>query len=175
MKILRLYLDKDAEEIWLNELVGKGWALSNFFFGVYTFERCEENEFIYKIDLMDSFSGTKSSMDYIKFVEETGAEYVSSWGRWVFFRKPAIEGPFELYTDVDSQIKVYEKIRNMLGIVAIFEFVIGFSQLHNLGQYGAGIGYYSLTGVIFFLGGAIGFAALKAHHKINSLRKQKVI
>lgn len=175
MKIFKLYLDKDIEEIWLNEMSSKGWALSNFFFGVYTFERCEENEFLYKIDLMDNFSGTKSSMDYIKFVEETGAEYISSWGRWVFFRKPASEGPFELYTDVDSQIKLYQKIRNMMGIAAVAEFAIGFSQLHNLNQFNAGIGYYSIVGVLFFIGGGIGFAALKAHQKINSLRKQKVI
>lgn len=175
MKIFRLYLDKDVEEIWLNEMVGKGWALNNFFLGVYTFERCKENEFIYKIDLMDSVSGTKSSMNYIKFVEDTGAEYVGAWGRWVFFRKPASEGPFELYTDVDSQIKLYQKIRNMMGIVAIVEFVIGCSQLYNLSQFNAGVGYYSLTGVLFLLGGAIGFAALKAHNKIKSLRKQKVI
>lgn len=175
MKIFKLYLDKDEEEIWLNDMVSSGWALNNFFFGVYTFERCEENEFVYKIDLMDSFSGTKSSMEYIKFVEETGAEYVSAWGRWVFFRKPANEGAFELYTDVDSQIKLYQKIRNMMGVVALLEFIIGFSQLHNLSQYNAGVGYYSLVGVIFLLGGGIGYAALKAHNKVNSLRKQKVI
>ena len=159
----------------LNEMVSKGWALNNFFLGVYTFEKCKENEFVYKIDLMDSFSGTKSSMDYIKFVEETGAEYVSAWGRWVFFRKPASEGTFELYTDVDSQIKLYQKIRTMMAIVAIFEFVIAFSQVYNLNRVNVSIGYYSMTGVLFFLGSGLGYAALKAHSKIKELQKQKVI
>lgn len=38
MKKFRLYLDKDKETEWLNQLAKEGYALKKFFAGVYTFE-----------------------------------------------------------------------------------------------------------------------------------------
>ena len=34
MKKFKWYYDKDAEEIWLNEMVNQGWALEHYFLGV---------------------------------------------------------------------------------------------------------------------------------------------
>ena len=49
------------------------------------------------------------------------AEIITLWGFWVILRKKAADGPFELYTDTDSQIEHYKKILIMLKIVTIFE------------------------------------------------------
>ena len=43
----KLYLDKDAETNWLNEMSEKGWAFKSFFAGFYTFEKCEEGRYVY--------------------------------------------------------------------------------------------------------------------------------
>ena len=56
-------------------------------------------------------------------MEETGVEIIDNWGYWVFLRKKAAEGEFELYTDVDSQIEHYTKIRNMFKVVSIIELI----------------------------------------------------
>ena len=52
---------------------------------------------------------------YIKFLEENGVEYVASYMWWVFFRKKSSEGPFDIYSDIESRIKHYKRI-NILWI-----------------------------------------------------------
>ena len=62
MRKFRLYLDKDKETAWLNEMSAQGWAAKGFFAGFYQFEACEKGEYVYQIDF-----GTKlfaASEDY---------------------------------------------------------------------------------------------------------------
>ena len=108
MKKFRLYFDKDAEEKWLNKMSEKGYAMEDFFLGSYTFSKCEKNQYIYRIDLLDNWRGDRE--DYSSFMEETGAKFVCQWYRWVWFRKESAKGPFELYTDKESQTKQYVRI-----------------------------------------------------------------
>ena len=63
------------------------------------------------------------SGDYRDFMREMGVEIVCLWGPWVILRKRAEEGPFVLYTDVESSIEHYQKIKKMLKIVVILEIV----------------------------------------------------
>ena len=121
MTKFRLYFDKDKETVWLNELAAKGYALISFFAGFYTFEKTEPGEYIYQIDLGEKLFAVTD--DYRSFMEETGVEIIDNWGYWVFLRKKAAEGEFELYTDVDSQIEHYTKIRNMFKVVSIIELI----------------------------------------------------
>ena len=113
----RLYWDKDKETVWLNDMAAKGYAMTGFFAGFYTFEKCEPGEYTYQIDFGDKFGSVTN--DYREFMEETGVEIVQTWGFWVILRKKTADGPFVLYTDVDSQITHYTKIRNMFKVAAI--------------------------------------------------------
>ena len=121
MTKFRLYFDKDKETVWLNEMAAKGYALFGFFAGFYTFEKTEPGEYIYQIDLGEKLFAVTD--DYRGFMEETGVEIVDTWGYWIFLRKKAADGEFELYTDVDSQIEHYTKIRNMFKVVSIIELI----------------------------------------------------
>ena len=82
MIIFKLYLDKDAETNWLNEMSEKGWAFKSFFAGFYTFEKCEEGKYAYQIDFGEV------SDEYREFMKEAGIEIVQTWGWWVILRKP---------------------------------------------------------------------------------------
>lgn len=115
----RLYFDKDEETIWLNEMAAQGYAMTRFFAGFYWFEKCQPGEYIYQVDFGNKLFSV--SEDYREFMEDTGVEIVQTWGFWVILRKPASEGGFELYTDVDSSIEHYTKIRRMFQAVTIFE------------------------------------------------------
>lgn len=117
----KLYMDKDAETNWLNEMSEKGWALKSFFAGFYTFEKCEEGRYAYQIDCGEKLF--KVSDEYREFMKEAGIEIVQTWGWWVILRKPASEGEFELYTDVESSIEHYSRIRRMFKIVTVIEIV----------------------------------------------------
>lgn len=132
----RLYWDKDKETVWLNDMAAKGYAMTGFFAGFYTFEKCEPGEYTYQIDFGDKFGNVTD--DYREFMEETGVEIVQTWGFWVILRKKTTDGPFVLYTDVDSQITHYTKIRNMFKVAAIIELICFYIEIFALYQLPAG-------------------------------------
>lgn len=111
MKKIRLYYDKDTEQDWLQEMANHGWALKNFCLCTYTFEKCEPGEYIYQIDIVDNMSTDQENFN--EFMEEMGIEVVSKWNQWVYFRRKAAEGTFEMYTDVDSKIEQYKRIKKL--------------------------------------------------------------
>lgn len=117
----RLYFDKDKETTWLNEMADRGYAMKNFFSGFYRFEKCEPGQYVYQVDFGSRLFSVAE--DYREFMEETGVEIVQTWGFWVILRKLASEGEFRLYTDVDSNIEHYTKIRNMFKVATIIELI----------------------------------------------------
>lgn len=117
----RLYFDKDKETAWLNEMSRRGWAMNGFFAGFYRFEKCDPGEYIYQIDFGDEMYHV--SDEYRELMEDIGAEIVALWGYWIILRKRAADGPFELYTDPESMIEHYTKIRRMFKAVTILELV----------------------------------------------------
>lgn len=162
----KLYLDKDAETNWLNEMSKKGWALKSFFAGFYTFEKCEEGRYAYQIDCGEA------SDEYREFMKEAGIEIVQTWGWWVILRKPASEGEFELYTDVESSIEHYSRIRRMFKIVTVIEIVCLWMEIMA-----ATIGEtpYAVPAA-FFLGAiVIGFIRIIIHttNIINNLKERQ--
>lgn len=123
----RLYFDKDKETAWLNKMASEGWALKSYFVGFYRFEPCEKGEYLYQIDLGNTLYSV--SDEYRELMQELGVEIVALWGYWIILRKRAAGGPFELYTDVDSEIEHYRKIRRMFKGVAIIELIGLFMEL----------------------------------------------
>lgn len=119
MTKFRIYFDKDKEVMWLNEMAAKGWAMTSFGFCVYHFEPCRPGEYLYQIDFGDGMFSV--SEDYREFMSEAGVEIVGVWGPYVFLRRKAEEGAFELYTDVESIMEHYKKIRTMFKIGFILE------------------------------------------------------
>lgn len=163
MTKFRLYYDKDDETKWLNELVSQGFAMTGFFAGFYRFEKCEPGQYIYQIDFGDSFFGV--SEDYREFMRDTGVEIVQTWGFWIILRKLASEGNFELYTDVDSSIEHYNKIRKMFKVVAVIELLCFFLELF------IGVEENNIVSVapFLFIIGAIVVSIVNETFKINRI------
>ena len=123
----RLYFDKDKETEWLNKMSEEGYAMTGFFAGFYQFEKCEPGKYVYQIDFGEKLFAV--SNNYREFMQETGVEIVQTWGYWIILRKLASEGEFQLYTDVDSSIEHYTKIRTMFKVVSIIELICFFVEL----------------------------------------------
>ena len=121
MKKFRLYFDTDKEVQWLNGMAEQGYALSGYFFGVYTFDKCEPGKYAYQIDNTEGWFRVENA--YREFMNEMGIEIVALWGPWVYLRKLTEDGPFELYSDVESRITHYEKILKLYKFGAILEIV----------------------------------------------------
>lgn len=163
----KLYMDKDAETKWLNEMSEEGWAMKSFFIGFYRFEKSEKGKYAYQIDFGEKLF--KVSNEYREFMQEAGIEIVQTWGWWVILRKLASEGEFELYTDVESSIEHYSKIRRMFKIGAVIEIVCLWMEIMA-----ATIGQVSFAVVAAFFIGAILIVFIRmAIHTTNIINNLK--
>jgi hypothetical protein len=125
----RYSVDFEKEEDWLNEQVAKGLALTHFAFGRYTFEECVPGEYIYRLELLEHSPGHSESISYLSFLAEQGVEYICPWNRWVYLRKKTSDGPFDIYSDLDSRLTHYQRINTLLTPVMYLELIIGLINL----------------------------------------------
>ena len=131
--IRKAYWDYEKEEKWLNSLSAKGLAMTDYSWCRYVFEETLPGEYIYRIELLEKPASHPESRQYIAFIEDTGAEFVASYMRWAYLRKKAEDGPFELFTDIDSRLIHSRRIRALWSALAasqlaamVANFVIGF-------------------------------------------------
>ena len=143
-----LRLDKDKETKWLNDLAREGHALTGFCAGFYKFEDCKPGEYEYQIDLTDRLF--RVTEDYREFMREAGIEIVCCWGYWVILRKKASEGEFKLYTDVESSIEHYKKVRNMFRVVTVIELICFYVEV-AAAQQGSTAGFVSMVIIALLL------------------------
>jgi hypothetical protein len=104
----------EKEEKWLDEMSAQGWALDKVGFCRYEFVQCEPNEYVTRLEMLEEHVDSAKSREYIEFVESTGAEYIGHVVKWVYFRKKAADGGFDLYSDIDSRIKHVQRIIRLL-------------------------------------------------------------
>ena len=122
--------DYDKEEKWLNDMSREGWALVDVGFNRFTFEKCEPEEYIVRLEMRDADN------DYISFMESTGAEYIGRCLRWHYFRRKSELGGFDLLSDIDSKIQHLNRIHKMTLTIGLANVAIGIANSINLGNYG---------------------------------------
>jgi hypothetical protein len=115
----------EKEEKWLNEMSAKGMTFIHYTWCTYLFEEGKPGEYIYRIELLKNHARHAESIAYIRFMEELGIECVSTYFRWVYFRKKAADGPFDLFTDYDSKIAHYNKVSAFSAIGFIIAAIAG--------------------------------------------------
>ena len=150
--------DFDKEEKWLNEMAAKGLALVSTGFCKYEFEDSLPGEYKVCLQLLDKMPSHPESQKYIAFMEETGAEHVGSFTRWVFFRKKASEGDFQLLSDNACKVKHLTTMLSFVALVVILNLFIGLENLvvamvtgfpgNYLGLINLAIGLIGLPGTI---------------------------
>ena len=120
--IRKAYWNYEREEKWLNGLAAKGLSMTDYSWCRYVLEETPPGEYVYRIELLDHLATHPESIRYIAFVEETGAECIATYLRWVYFRKKTADGPFELYSDNTSRIAHYRRVRAFWLVFLILEF-----------------------------------------------------
>jgi len=122
----RLSYYKDDDIAWLNQLSKKGCAMTGFFAGFWHFDACTPGEYEYQIDLSDRLFGV--SNDYLELMNEMNIEYLGTFGFWIFLRRKKSDEPFTLYSDVESKLAHYQKIRRLFKIAVIIELLCFFLE-----------------------------------------------
>jgi len=115
----------DKEEQWLNTMAQSGWVLDSVGFCKYNFVKCEPGEYTVRLEMHDPDD------EYIAFMEETGAEYIGRMVKWIFFRKKALDGPFEIFSDIDSRISQLDKISKLTAALGFANLAIGLANSFN--------------------------------------------
>jgi hypothetical protein len=127
--IRKAYWDYEKEESWLNQMSAMGMALIDYSWCRYVFEQAQPNEYIYRLELLKNHHSHPDSISYIRFLEESGVECVAKYMRWIYLRKKASEGPFDIYTDLESKYKYYKRVFAFWNTLFLFEFSIGLFNL----------------------------------------------
>ena len=116
-KVHKLFWSYEKEENWLNEMAARGMMLRGYTWGTYFFEQGQPGEYVYRLELLKNLPTHPESQAYIEFLKDAEIEHVASYLRWVYFRKKANDGPFDLYSDKSLKIKHYQRILALFGVV----------------------------------------------------------
>jgi len=127
--VRKAFIDYEKEEKFLNKMSSMGLALTDYSWCRYVFEDAPKGEYIYRIELLENLATHPESRKYIEFMEETGAEFVCSYFRWVYFRRKASEGEFNIYSDIDSRMKHYKRIFLLFFVLTAANLAAGISNL----------------------------------------------
>jgi len=115
----------------VNEMASQGWHLKKFTWIRFTFEQDEPGSYIYRHDELERFGSTYED-EYLDFLKSSGIEQVDRSGNFVFFRKPAHEGPFELYSDKKTKISNLSKKITLLSLILLLNLFFGITGLVSI-------------------------------------------
>jgi len=115
----------EEEEAWLNLMAQEGWVLDKVGLGVYHFISCEPGSYQIALEMRDPEDS------YIAFMQDMGAQYVGRILSWLYWRRPTQNGPFTLFSDLDSRIQHLNRIAKTLKGVGIANLVIGLANSIN--------------------------------------------
>ena len=103
--------DYEEEEMWLREQHRSGWKIVKMTPPCfYTFESCEPEDVIYRLD----YKNSGQTYDYMRMAEDFGWEYFAQCMGWLYFRKPAAsaetEEDGELFSDNASRVELVSHV-----------------------------------------------------------------
>ena len=163
----------EEEERWLNEMAAKGMALVGVGFCRYEFEDCTPGSYHVRLELLKNSPTHEESRQYIRFLEDTGAEHIGSFLNWVYFRKKTEDGPFNLFSDLDSRIRQLSLIMRTLAVIGIMNLCIGIYNIILLATIGFSFNALGLFNVALALFCGLGWQ--KLNKKREKMKKDRQI
>lgn len=109
----------EKEEQWLNAMAMDGWTLDSVGLCTYRFRADAPGAYTIRMEMHPP------EAEYLRFMEETGAEYIGRIGQWLFFRKKTEEGVFEIFSDLDSRIRHIDRCGKILAAVGALSLIVG--------------------------------------------------
>lgn len=171
----KAFIDLDKEEQWLNEQGQKGRMLISYDNGSYSFEDVSPAKYLYKIEIPKK----QNQSDYFKFLGELGITVVAQSSGRVYLRKNEQDGPFDLYTDFDNQIKQSQKRNIVFNVIASSQLVLGIVLLINMVQYisekNAPFWILLVFGIAFIISSLVFFLLGRSNRSKNEVLKSEKI
>ena len=115
----------EKEEQWLNMMAQQGWLLDSVGYANYTFVACEPGSYFIRLEMRDH------DQAYLDFMADLGAEYVGRMVKWIYFRRKAEDGPFDIFSDLDSRLDHLNRIGKLVKVLAVANLVCGLINSFN--------------------------------------------
>lgn len=160
--------DFDKEEQWLNEMAARGLCLASVGWCRYEFVDCVPGEYSIRLELLKEKTVHPESVKYIEFLEDTGAEHVGSYMRWIYMRKKKADGEFQLFSDNETRIRHLTRIINFASILTGVNLCSGFYNLFLFllwGNWVSLLGFINLALSVIFICGIIKLWRKRQHLK----------
>ena len=124
--------------------------------------------------MLDNWATHVRSMQYIRFLEDTGVEHIGSIMRWVYFRKKTSGDAFDLYSDIGSRISHLNRMLLLLGVLMAANAINTFNMLHSWIRAGAFLAPTTavITFAVFLL---VGYGFIRIFIKKRKLKKEKLL
>lgn len=169
------YIDYEKEEIWLNKMADEGWDLKRYTWCRYEFEKGEPGKYIYRLEQLENAVNHPDSQAYLRFLEESGIQHVTSYMRWIYVRRPASEGPFEVYTDTASRIKHYYRIMRIMAPICGINLYLGIVNTAMLHSSQSHLSWWSQNVSLLNLAaaGLLLPYCVRLFKRINALKKEE--
>ena len=156
--------DFEKEEKWLNDMAAEGWVLCGVGFCRYEFEMCEPGEYTVRLEFLEHLPKSREGEDYIRFLEETGAEHIGNYVRWAFFRKKCSEGSFDIYSDLPSRVAHLRRMQHMMTPIAAANLCIAIANMNHSGM---GLGLINIACAVL-----LGYGAWRLEKMKKRLRAE---
>ena len=109
----------EEEERWLNAMAQQGWLLESVGFAKFNFVACELGAYQIRLEMRDH------DQAYLDFMAELGAEYIGRMVKFIYFRRKVEDGPFDIFSDLDSRLAHLSHIGKLVGALAGANLAIG--------------------------------------------------
>ena len=114
-KAVKFFLlpDYEQEERYLTEMHKNGWKLAKINGFVYTFEKCNPENVVYRLDFAENKETDMQA--YVAMFGEYGWEYIQDVNDYSYFRKRADglgKEETELFSDIESRLEMMKRIIN---------------------------------------------------------------
>lgn len=157
--VYRFFVDHEKEEKWINEMSAQGWHLEKFSVGRFVFKKGEPGKYIYRNEFITEMD-ERNIKEYFDLLKDSGVTIVHQFGSWVYMKKPATEGPFQLFTDNASTLAYYNRLLKVFYSLLLLNICF---TLLNVGYsfFNVSIHYFNVTaGIISLLATIIMVAAI---------------
>jgi len=166
--------DVEKEEEWLEEISGHGRQLVRVGRWLHDLEDCAPGEYSYRIELLKKSPRSEESRRYIEFLEDTGAEYIGSRGRWAYFKKKSSPCGFELFSDIDSRIEHLGRILRLDTMVLVSASIALPICLFAAARMPS-LGIYNCTLFVLFVAATSLYGCIKFSSKKRRLETERVL
>ena len=135
MKKFNYTMNHRADEAYMAKMCHEGWAAVRLVEGVWTFERCRPDQYVYRVGYLRGKSGAEVE-EMKRELAARGISFVSRYSFWAIFRS---ERAFQLYTP-QEELALCERIGRPMFVGGALSWLACFALLALAVKAGAWFG-----------------------------------